>query len=537
MHLKRIGSYSKAVGSVLLGASWLALEALMVKHIISAGYWRHAQFYLLVVAVPVLFITYLPPFYLLLAPISQIRTWHKIRAADADDEEESPVAPVQPDVSLALQEGGTLSLTRTARRSGFFGLLATYIGSILLFAIFDFLGATQLLSNLPIWFLWKLAPISFVAPPHTPSALDWLTFAYPLLAAVCVGPIAIWGTLSNRRLTITADDRGVTVSRSFHRPGFIPWRDIDVFLRTPRKSYYEFVGIYNLHGREHSLTFELSGPQLATAGAQPIYEFEGGYLHYADQARRLLATICERSFTPLHVSDLEPDEVIVADALPDEAQMALEQVGKLPPAPAPWQPDADAVDDATRFRPIVVLREKVSSRACARDAALFTLTFAVIAAVLLIPLARTLPLNFSTLREYLIGALFAVPALVMLGTIAALTRQRRKVPVIIADDEGLVSKMADARVPVALRWRDIRAWMLVPPADASQAATFVVFGVDKRLTWMEHPGARLGGRAGGGNRVVAYRERAEQLHAVIVARTSQPLRVAQPVAITEQVIA
>jgi hypothetical protein len=537
MRLKRIGSYSRALGSVLLGIGWLALEAVLVKHIIVVGDWQHAQIALLAFAVPILLITYLPPLFLLLAPISQIRTWRKIRAADADDEHQTPIAPIQPDVSLALPAGGMLSLTRTSRRAGIFGLLTTYIGSILLFAIFDFLGATQLLSNLPIWFLWKLAPISFIAPPRTPSVLDWLTIAYPIFTAVFVGPIAIWGTLSNRRLTITADDQGVTVLRSFHRPHFIPWRDIDVFLRTPRKSYYEFVGTYNLHGREHSLTFELSGPQMGATHAQPTYEFEGGYLHYADQARRLLATICERSFTPLHLSTQEPDQVIAAEALPDEAQIALEQAGKLPPAPALWQPDPDIVEDATRFRPIVVLREQVASASVIKNASLFTLVSAGIIAALLALLARVFHTITLTRDEYLLSAAFIIPIVVMLALLAALIRQRRKMPLVIADDEGLISKVADARVPVALRWRDIRAWMLVPPADMSPDATFVVFGVDKRLTWTERNGAKLGGRASNGNRAGAYRERAEQLHAVIVARTGQPLRISQPVTAPEQVTA
>ncbi|HKD74618.1 MAG TPA: hypothetical protein VKB76_03955, partial [Ktedonobacterales bacterium] len=467
-----------------------------------------------------------------------IRTWRKIRAADADDEGQTPVAPVQPDTSLALTPGEMLSLTRTSRRTGIIGLLTTYIGSILLFAIFDFLGATQLLSNLPIWFLWKIAPVSFIAQPRTPSTLDWLTIAYPLLTAIFIGPIAIWGTLSNRRLTIFANDHGVTVQRSFHRSHFIPWRDIDVFLRTPRKSYYEFVGTYNLHGREHSLTFELSGPQMAANNSQPIYEFEGGYLHYAEQARRLLATVCERSFTPLHLSTLEPEQAMAAEALPDEAQMAPEQAGKLPPAPADWQPDPDVVEDATRFRPIVVLREQIAGVSLIRDALLFIPMFAGVAAVLVVPLALVFPAHSFTRREYLMGAAIITLFIVTLGFMVGMIRQRRKLPMILADDEGIVSKMADAHVPIALRWRDIRAWVLVPPTTGkSPTATYIIFGVDKRLTWTERAGARLGGRAGTSNRVSAYRVRAEQLHALIVARTGQPLRMIQPASVPEQVIA
>jgi len=75
----------------------------------------------------------------------------------------------------------------------------------------------------------------------------------------------------------------------------------------------------------------------------------------------------------------------------------------------------------------------------------------------------------------------------------------------------------------------VRAWGVVPaPPGSGRPPTYIVATDSIRLIWREPPDARLAGRDVTGDRQAAYRERAELIHALIVARTGQSLRDARP---------
>jgi hypothetical protein len=72
----------------------------------------------------------------------------------------------------------------------------------------------------------------FIAPPPlAPSLLDWIVAGYlPALALLAITALTLY-MLAGWRDAITADDRGVTISKTLRRKRFIPWSDIKLFIQ------------------------------------------------------------------------------------------------------------------------------------------------------------------------------------------------------------------------------------------------------------------------------------------------------------------
>ncbi len=68
----------------------------------------------------------------------------------------------------------------------------------------------------------------------SPSTLDWLAAALPVLLVACVFGYLLWRTVRDRIQQIVANDTGITIRNGLGRRG-IRWGDIVVFARIPRK--------------------------------------------------------------------------------------------------------------------------------------------------------------------------------------------------------------------------------------------------------------------------------------------------------------
>ena len=110
------------------------------------------------------------------------------------------------------------------------------------------------------------------------------------------------------------------------------------------------------------------------------------------------------------------------------------------------------------------------------------------------------------------------------GGFIARLRQLQRFPVLIADANGM--RFSNGRYNrVVLHWLDIEAWMIVPAKPGSATGdTYVVFTQTHYLYWKEPADAQLAGRKVRGDRVVAFRERAREMHELIAAQTGLPLR-------------
>lgn len=128
----------------------------------------------------------------------------------------------------------------------------------------------------------------------------------------------------------------------------------------------------------------------------------------------------------------------------------------------------------------------------------------------------------------LIGtASFFVLISLLFGWAFAYTRRRNRRPELLADDTGLTLRRGsnNRSGPSSITWANVRAWGVVPASPGSSRPAIYIIATDSyQLTWSEPPDARLPGRDVKGDRQAAYRERAEQIHALLVARTGQPLK-------------
>lgn len=115
----------------------------------------------------------------------------------------------------------------------------------------------------------------------------------------------------------------------------------------------------------------------------------------------------------------------------------------------------------------------------------------------------------------------------LIGIYIELMRRTNRVkaqPDVRADETGLTTWGYFRDQPLTLPWQRIAAWTLIPPTKPSGNIHYVVFGDGLRLTWVEPSYGPYGWSGVWSTSLSAYKKRAEQLHALIVARTGQPLR-------------
>ncbi|HET8906573.1 MAG TPA: hypothetical protein VFN11_06375 [Ktedonobacterales bacterium] len=117
--------------------------------------------------------------------------------------------------------------------------------------------------------------------------------------------------------------------------------------------------------------------------------------------------------------------------------------------------------------------------------------------------------------------------LTMLGFYVVLFRQQRRLrPTadVRADDDGLTTWGPYLDQPITLRWSSITAWVVISPAKPSQPSRYVVYGDGLRLTWVEPSEVPYSWSGVNFSSPSMYRKLVAQVHALIAARTGQPLR-------------
>jgi hypothetical protein len=429
-----------------------------------------------------------------------ITLWRErlLRAAADFDSGGAPPATIQPDHSLALPAGETLTLARQRAPSRLRQVTVYVIFSLLLAASGEAVIVTLLPTLNPLTALFPLGD-----QPAPLSPLDWLAVSFPL--AFCGGlmVLLLGGSFSKRRQRITADDSGVTVEGSFRRPRFIPWNDILVFMGGFDKRSDTPQGGYTLWGHEHLVVFQIDEPQKAPgAGTQgkaraDRYVYDGGYEHYVADARRLLATIAARSYVPLRVSSRAT--AIARGVKRRFPSMALELDDALaaPEAQAPLQPDAEAVEKARHAFQRVELRVRPPLLPILLEAPIWFVALDVVAIVF----------AQSTLQPFTIeralhgdpGSIAAyVSVLALLAVFAVLfaaARRAGRTPMVVAEEAGLTGAEPGNQKSQTIPWDAIQAWVVVPSSrDGRKPDTYLVILPGVKVRWVEPAGARLGGR-------------------------------------------
>ncbi len=122
-------------------------------------------------------------------------------------------------------------------------------------------------------------------------------------------------------------------------------------------------------------------------------------------------------------------------------------------------------------------------------------------------------------------AAILIPFALFVAWAVAIMRRSAFRPTITVDGFGITRRSSGQEKPVNIPWQSITAWVVVPPAPATNRPTrYVIFGDGHKITWAEPVDAQLAGRDVKGDRRQAYHALAERIHALIAARTGQPLR-------------
>ncbi len=534
MSLKRSSNYLAIMETALFALLLIGGAALFIAHLILAGDWSGNLVALTLISVGGFFFLFLFVLSFLLLAAFYGFFWRERRLSAVAQGESRllATAPDQPDQTLALHPGETLTLDR--RRS--LGHILAFGGLILLgMVVIAFGGEAIVFALLPAFGHSALNPLYFplfdAPPPPAPSLLDWLTAAYPLTVSLLLFAIIPY-LLADQRYTLLADDEGLTIRHSFHRRRFIPWNDIALFIQTGQDRSANVSAAYLLWGREHKVTFVIVRlPQASNTsrkGASRIdrldsYRFTGGFDHYAADAQRLLATIAARGHAPLQTllgkppgvtslqrrfpSTFRVDDLLAAPLAGQELQPHIQDA-----APA----DA-AVSDIT-------LKARYPLGPFLLEMFIWFILFGVIGFVaieLTYPEYVSDPSSLSFIVVVALIFVFGGP----LAAELASSRRRRRAPIVIADARGLTQKTDQKTTTISIPWDEVRAWAVMPSPNQPQTRRrYLVSSERATITWTERADAELAGRGIQGDRRLAYQERAEQLHRLIAARTGLPLR-------------
>src|SRR6185437_5153105 len=117
----------------------------------------------------------------------------------------TPPAPTQPDPTLALHDGETLTL---CRHQPLKSLLGVFVFTPILGALIAFSGEMAIFSVIPTFGRTSLNPfydafLDNLAPPPAPTALDWFAVAFPIALGLLLTLLMMVGALSQWRERIT----------------------------------------------------------------------------------------------------------------------------------------------------------------------------------------------------------------------------------------------------------------------------------------------------------------------------------------------
>jgi hypothetical protein len=252
-------------------------------------------------------------------------------------------------------------------------------------------------------------------------------------------------------------------------------------------------------------------------------------------ANRLLATIGARSYTPLRVYTGARGLIGWVQRHAPVITIDLDDALAARVASAPLQPSEQAIA-AVKFPSSVVLKQRRSILPVVLESLVWIAGFLVFGVIFV----RTDPYFIEAMGDAYVPVLVgAALFLAGLGVVFAIARRADASQAVIADSFGIKGRVFATASQTKRRyvpWVDVRAWVVIPAEpQGRRPMRYILFangpatrempaGTTIKVYWNEPYGAQLSGRRVKGDRHVAYRERAEQLHALIAARTGLPLR-------------
>ncbi len=552
MRLYRNGYYAKAFFGWLLAALLLGYQGVVIIRALIIGItanWRHFTLLTpsLIFGVFFIGILLLLNIFFVTKPLSYLINERRLLAAEQQNPLITPLVKFQPQPELALRDGETLKLERV-RSLG--STIRSLLGSFAVAVILMATGETLIIGLLPSLAQSALNPFNdllsyFLALGPAPSLteispLDWASVALPLIMTGWFVIVILLEIVRSQRDTLIADDRGVTRIRSGQTRQFIPWSDVAVFLRGVDNTSDAPQGGYFIWGQSHGVNFQITGAPVALPEAQALhreqaqgYHFIGGVEAYQQDARRLLATISARSYHPMTYWTGSTRVLAGIRRRFPIAGLTTEGALTLPQAVVSLQPSETAVNSARRNpAPFFKLAARFQIYWPSFVAEFFCY-FCVLGALgylggsssssLLSPasIASGDPLSLITIA-------IIVPFITTYSVLFALARRQMRLPSVTVSATGLKGSASGSLYQKAqeIPWAEIRAWAIIPTAKTrgKRPTTYIVLADDKKITWVEPEHARLAGRGVQGDREAAFRERATELHALIVAKTGLPLR-------------
>ena len=525
MELQRSGNTTRIVLSAELAVAVVAYDAYLVVYLVDAGhfpaFWSSET---LMIAVSALFLALVT-----FAACFNVRTMivrrRQARALAARDPSSVIEASPQPDPSLALAPGETLTLTRRYSLNAVFHGLAVilYLPGVV------FLVESLILLALPAFGRSSFNPFynsgldGASAPP--PTSLDWLAAALPLLFVAGALVHSVWRMLHDRVSEMSADDAGITVRNGLGRRR-IAWYEIELCARLLEGPGIAPLGGYAVWGRSRSVSFTIPGVEQETdhepgsSAWDARYIFTGGYDRYIRDARRLLATIAARARTPLLALRLAPGREARDDLAKTMISMTEERALALPLAgPLSTPPDATVAAPLQEGEPVSLRARDVPlpvTGSWATDAFVIPYGFGVLV---------WLSARFSDNWLAILASVAVAIALLVFYTILFI-RQRRVggMPDVSADEAGIMTWGRYKDQPVQIPWQAVTAWVVAPPKrGTTQPFRYVVLGDGLRIGWVEPTSGQHAWQSVTNPRG-SYHKQAERLHALIAARTGLPPR-------------
>jgi hypothetical protein len=505
----------------------LGYEALVAVRIITATDWNallgfgllFGSFFLgILLIINVLFIA---------AFVGATRRGGYFRAMARRDPSLVSVASPQPDRTLALSNGETLTIAYRRLRSE-----GRQIPTIIIFSlIIAALGEALIFAALPVFGRSALNPfnIALLNPPTTatPTLVDWVVAAFPLVIGVALIITVIVQAVTTRTPLLTADDAGITLWKGRRRTS-IPWNDIVLFAHTNVSAPSSPLGSYILWGRTHRLGISVIGPRGSerfedsdTQAQATRYDFEGGYETYLANVQRLFATITTRANTPL-LTMREASFIRAIRRRAPTMTTSADDARDLPLAGSEWQPHSGAT---LAFGEQLALKARLALLPILGESLLWMVAIGAFT----IPFVRQPDfLNALFAVGPIVGVIAIAFCIALLGLVAvafAIQRRRNALPAITIDGFGLTARATSGQKPGMVPWQSVTAWVVIPAPPGSRRPTrYIVFGEGQKIAWAESADARLAGRDVKGDRQQAYREQAARIHALIAARTGLPLR-------------
>jgi hypothetical protein len=528
--LKLAGMRNQAIGLLLAAIILIGYDIVAIIHLIMAGDWSSVDtaggvqviglgsMYLLTMLITTVI--------LVLAAVASLKQWRLL--SQEIGQRHLPEATHQPDPGFALRAGETLFLERNRASGGVRTMFAWFMMILCLVG----LCVSCITSILPTFTYAAFNPLAHYlintsgTPP--PDLLDWYTMLFSVVLGAVLFIEGMIDETANFRQRITADDRGITLAIWGRKARFIPWHDI-LLVVWNTKNDDSVEGAYTLVGRDHALTFTIASPSTSTdLGKQPgksfRYTYTGGYEAYTQDVRRLLATIAVRAMTPIRTTRLFP---------PTQHKqrrflwwrLTRAQAMAAPSALPPWQP----VTASPPAGMLVELRQRVPYKAIAIESIFWLIALAVAFILFEKTQAPSYPGIIapppdlsSILFVFGIAAIIVTPGAIFV----AASRRMLSITRVKADDAGIMVATGNNGAAVVVAWAEVRAWGVIPPPPGTRRAARYIIFTDSylRLMWQEPTEAMLAGRGVPGDRRAAYRQRAEELHALIVAKSGQPLR-------------